>query len=886
MRRNERINPPRLAQRLLLWFLRPELAEEVMGDLEEKFYDRLKTQPARRVVRTYWWETLNYLRPFAFRKSKSNTINQPGMIRNYLTIGWRSLAKNKMYSAIKIGGFSMGIAACLLIALFIFDELSYDQFYPNGDRIYRVVEAYNDNGEVSRGVWFQAPFAKSVKDDYPEIELAGRYNAGELFGAGSKEIRPADRMDNTHEEGFVFFDQELLSLLQLPMIYGNPEKALSEPRTLVITRRKAEKYFPNENPVGKLMIVNNNEKEPFKIGGVIEDFPETSHLQYDFLMTLTGVEFWPGEQNYWGANNYPTYLLLKPGADAAQLSKKMDAVLEKYLLPLLEEQGQANVRELIKNASYELQPVRNIHLRSAGIQDVVQHGDIRFVWLFGGIALFILLIAIINFVNLSTARSANRAKEVGLRKTVGSFRSHIINQFLTESILFSLFSFTVGVLLAWLLLPYFNVLAAKSIAFPWQAWQLFPLLIISAIVVGLLAGAYPSFYLSSFKPIHVLKGNLSKGSKSSGMRSALVIFQFTTSIILIIATFVIYRQMDFILNKDVGYSKDQVIIIQGTNTLDKQLQSFKDELLQITSVKSATVSDYLPIKGTKRNGNTFWNEGKQKEDQGVGGQFWRVDHDYAKTLGMKIIEGRDFSREMASDSDAVVINQAMARELGLKDPINKRITNRRMTFNVIGVVQDFNFETLHSKVQPLCLVLGQNSNQISTKVSSSDMAGTLKAIESLWHKFSPHQPIRYAFLDERFARMYDDILRMGRIFTTFAVLAIFVASLGLFALSAFMVEQRSKEISIRLVLGASMKSIFGLLTRNFLVLVLIAFVLAVPIGWYLMQQWLQDYAFRIDITWDVFIVAGSLAGSIALLTISYQSVKAALMKPANVLKSE
>lgn len=879
-----RNTPPKLFIRFFRWYCNDHLMEAVLGDMLELYERRRKNIGKRKANLLFLWNVLCFLQPFAIKK-KSTSINPYSMLQNYFKISWRSLSKQRMYSLIKIGGFALGIAACLLITLFIKDELSYDLHYPEGNRIYRVVEAYNYRGESGKDVWFQAPFANALKEDYPEIEKVGRYNSSELFGAGSNEIRRADQVENTFEEGFVFVDQSLLEILKVPMVYGSLVHCLDEPKTLVITKRKADKYFPNENPVGKLMILNNKDSEPFKIGGVIEDFPSNSHLQFDFLLTLKGVEFWPGEQTYWGATNYPTYILLKPGADAAQLQKKLSKVIEKYLVPHWLKEGTADAKELAKSVWFELQPIKDIHLRSEGIQDPVSHGDARFVWLFGGIAGFILIIACINFINLSTAKSANRAKEVGLRKTVGSFRSQIINQFLTESLVFSFLSFALAFALAWLLLPYFNLLSAKSLVVPWREWSLYPVLLVAAITIGILAGVYPAFYLSAFKPVNVLKGNLSRGSKNSTTRSSLVVFQFTTSIVMIIATFIIYRQVEFILNKKVGFDKDQVLLIQGTNTLEKQIKTFKNELLQLSQVKSVTISDYLPIKGTKRNGNGFWKEGKRTEDKSVGTQFWRVDHDYIKTMGMKIIEGRDFSEAMLTDTTAIIINQELAKQLGLKDPIGKRIMNWQV-YNVIGVVEDFNFESLRTKIEPLAMVLGVSPNIVSVKINSSNMSGVLAGVEAVWKKFSPNQPIRYSFLDESYARMYDDVKRMGRIFIGAAMLAIIVACLGLFALSAFMVEQRSKEISIRLVLGASLKSIFNLLTFNFLKLVLISIVIAVPIAWYAMQQWLQDFTYRTEISWEVFVLAGVLAVLIAILTISYQSIRAALANPSTSLRSE
>jgi putative ABC transport system permease protein len=450
---------------------------------------------------------------------------------------------------------------------------------------------------------------------------------------------------------------------------------------------------------------------------------------------------------------------------------------------------------------------------------------------------------------------------------------------------FSFLSFCVGLALASLLLPYFNLLSAKSLIFPWHDWRLYPMTIIAAIAVGLLAGIYPAFYLSAFKPVDVLKGKISKGSKNSATRSSLVVFQFTTSIVLIIATFVIYQQVQYILNKKVGFDKDQVLLIQGTNTLDKQIKTFKNELLQLSQVKSASVSDYLPIKGTKRNGNGFWKEGRNNVDASVGGQMWVIDHDYLKTMGIKLIDGRNFSMDMPTDTASLIINQSMVKELGLSNPVGQRIMNWEV-YNVIGVVEDFHFESMREKIRPLAFRLGTSSNIVSVKINAGDVPGALQGIEGVWKKFLPHQPIRYTFLDESFARMYDDVKRMGRIFVSAAVLAIIVACLGLFALSAFMVEQRSKEISIRLVLGASLKSVFSLLTLNFLRLVLISIIIATPIAWYVMQKWLEDFTYRTEITWNVFALAGAMAVLIAVLTISYQAIRAGLMNPVMSLKSE
>lgn len=811
------------------------------------------------------------------------------MFKNYLKIAIRQLRKEKMYAFIKIGGFALSIAACLLIALYIKDELSYDQSWKTADRIYRITGEYKMDGKLQTGTSWPAPMAKVLKEDFPEVENSGRLMASPLFyGAGSNQLRSSDVQENTFESGFSYADQSMLDILELPMVYGDRAKALAEPNTIVMTKRKADKYFPGQNPVGKTMILNDDTKRLFKVGGVIENFPSTSHIKHDFFLTMTGYQLWDGEQSTWMASNYDTYVLLKPGTDPAQFQNKLKLIMTKYFVPALRADGFTRADDIEKNATLFAQSIKKIHLYSAGIDDGLEKGDIRFVWLFGAIACFILIIACINFINLSTAKSANRAKEIGLRKVVGSYRIGLIKQFLTESLMYSVFSFLLGIILAVILLPFFNTVAGKSLIIPWTQWRLLPVMVVAALVIGIVAGLYPSFYLSSFKPIEVLKGQLSRGTKNSILRNGLVVFQFATSIILIISTLVIYKQTHYILHKESGFDKDQVILIQGTNTLGDKTKSFKDDLLKLSQVQSVSVSDFLPISGTKRNGNTFYKEGRVKEDPGQGGQYWNVDYDYIKTMGMKLTEGRNFSRDMASDSAAVVINQRMVEKLGLKNPVGARITNSYQVFTVIGVVQDFNFESVKQEVGPVCMVANKDNQAsiISVKINGKDAAKSVTAISALWKRFAPNQPVRYTFMDESFANMYADVQRTGNIFTSFAVLAIIIACLGLFALSAFMAEQRNKEIGIRKVLGASVVGITSMLSKDFVKLVVIAIVIATPVAWWAMTKWLQDFAYRIAVSWWMVGLAALVSIIIALITISFQSVKAAVMNPVKSLRSE
>jgi putative ABC transport system permease protein len=802
------------------------------------------------------------------------------MYRSYFKIAWRNMSAQKMYTLIKIGGFALGLSTCIVIALFIQHELSYDKQYQDGKNIYRV---YN---EMKEGKWtaFPAPFTGLLKENFPEIELAARLLPYNWYNAGNNLVRADNQTENIYEEGFVYADPELLEILEMPMIYGNRKTALNAPNTIVMTKRKAGKFFPDQDPVGKIIVLNDDPNTRYTIGGVIDDFLPTSHLQFDFYLTLKDKEFWEGEQTNWCCWNYNPYIKVKDGTNPAELEKKILSVKKVYLEYLMKEKSQF-LEDERKYHIFRLQPVKDIHLYSEGIGDIIPHGDIRYIWMFGGIAIFILLLACINFVNLSTARSANRAREVGLRKVVGSYRSSLVHQFLGESILYSVISFVLALIILVIGLPYFNELAGKTIIVPWDAWWFFPVLAVSALIVGVIAGLYPSFYLSSFKPIDVLKGSIARGMKNSTTRSAMVVFQFTTSIVLIIGTAVIYKQMNFMLTAKIGYDKEQIIMVHGANTLDKQRQSFKDELLKLADVRNVTISGYLPIEGTKRDQNLFWREGKVQEEKGIGAQAWWVDEDYINTMGMKLVAGRGFQKEIASDSNAVIVNQSLVKEFGFENPIGQRIVNWR-PWNIIGVVEDFNYDNLKGKIRPLVFLPGDNGSIASIKLSTNDMQNAIESITSVWKKFMPHQAIRYSFMDESYARMYDDVRRMGNIFASFATLAIIVACLGLFALSAFMVEQRNKEISIRLVLGASLQNIFRLLTDQFIRLVMISFVLAVPLSWYMMNVWLEDYEYKIKMGWEVFVMSGLLSVVIALLTVSYQSIRAALANPANSLRSE
>lgn len=805
------------------------------------------------------------------------------MFRNHLNIAWRTIKKDKLFTSIKIGGFAIGIAACLLIALFIRNEVSYDQHYTKKDQIYRVVMQGMFQGELMKSTHFQLPFADALQSDFPEITKAGKVNTVEIFGAGKRGMRLSGKQENTFEEKFILVDQEAFDILEINLEQGAPGTALTNPKSIVLSKSKAEKYFPNGNALGQTIFLDNDTSSPYTISGVMEDVPENSHLDFDFLLPVDETD------GSWTNQNYFTYVLVNPNTNIQELEQKMSLIVEKYIIPAQMKRGRsADFIDVLRTVEYKLQPVTDIYLRSdLKMQDGLKHGDVKFVWLFAAIAIFVLLLAIINFINLSTAKSANRAKEVGLRKTIGAFRNNLINQFLTESVIFSIISFVLGIVLAWALLPTFNEIASKHMELPWSTWWFAPLLLVAALFVGVLAGLYPAFYLSAFRPVNVLKGTLRVGSKSGRLRSGLVIFQFTTSVILIIGTLIIYRQMDFILNKELGYDKERVVVLEGTHILGNKIDAFKEQLSSLSQVKSVTSTNYLPIDGGSRNGNTFMVEGQDDGGRGIPAQIWRVDYDYIETLGIQLKKGRDFSKEFAYDSiNSIVINTKMASDLGLTEPIGKKLDNGGQTYTIVGVVEDFHFKSLKEDISALSLVIGKDVGAISVKLEKGNLSGALASIENIWTRNIPNQALSYTFLEQEFTQMHDDVQRMGKIFNSFSLFAILVACLGLFALSAFMVEQRRKEISIRRVLGAPFKNIYQLLTMDFIKLILISICIAIPFGWYLMNRWLEGFAYRISIGWETFMAAALIALGVAILTISYQTISAALLQPSKGLRTE
>ncbi|MCB0839976.1 MAG: ABC transporter permease, partial [Bacteroidetes bacterium] len=802
------------------------------------------------------------------------------MFKSHLKIAWRHLLRQRLHSLINVTGLAVGFTACMLIGLYVQHELSYDQHHENADQIYRVFSESYWNGRESRGVYHNPPFAETAMKMFPEIE-----NAFRLRYSGIQLLRKEGSNENHHEEGFMYADQTMLEMLSMPLKYGDPKTALKEPYSIVLTAEKADKYFFGLNPVGETVFLNNNPDQPYQITGVLAKNEQPTHISSDIFISMESLE--ESRSGSWRISSYPTYISVAPGTDPQELATKLNEIALTYKKELVESRLKAGSPYGYR---YKLQPITHIYLNHEQVKQFGDghQGDARYVWLFGTIAIFILLIAIINFVNLSTARSANRAREVGVRKVLGSFRSQLVAQFLVESVLLSLLAVGLSLVIMEGVFPFFKTLTDKNLALPWEQVWFIPGLITMSILIGLIAGFYPSFYLSSFMPVKVLKGKLNIGNKSKGFRSYLVVFQFATSMILIIATTVVYRQLHFIQNKKLGFEKEQVVILEDVYMLQDQREAFKEEVKSLSGVASATLSSFVPVKGYASNGSTM------KVIDSAGGvseidmRIWFVDEDYLPSLNIKLLDGRNFSKDYSTDDTAsIILNETAVKALGLKDPIGKQIGETRKR-TVIGVVEDFHFRSFKEEILPLSFVKTDPNftSSMLVKTQSANYEVLLSQLEKTWANFAPHQPMRYHFLDERFDQMYVSEQRTGKIFGIFSSLAIFIACMGLFALSAFMAEQKSKEISIRKILGASSRQIFHLLTQKFVYLLAISTIIAIPIGYVLMKNWLQDFAFQTEITWDVFAISGMIAVVIALGSMSYQVIKASVEYPVNALRRE
>ena len=786
-------------------------------------------------------------------------------------------------------GLAIGLSCFLLIALYVLDELGYDKQFANADRVYRTNADVRFGGTDLHLPLGSDMLGSTLKKDYPQIEQYARVYTSD----GAKLVKKGSEFIN--EDNVANVDSTFFEIFPFPAIGGNLSTALNEPNSVVISEKMAKKYFGTVDVVGKTLETNDNNSTLYKVNAVIKDIPSNSHLNFDFFFSMDNVQY------NWGSHlsfNFHTYLLFKQKIDPASFDRNFKEYTVKYVFPqakqIMDIKSMDDFEKAGNSLVFSLTPLTKIHLYSDRQFEIrAGQGNIQYVYIFSVIAVVILLIACINFMNLTTARSANRAREVGIRKVLGTEKKNLISQFLTESTLMAIVSLLFAILIAWLALPLFNDISSKTMSFP----SLFkptilPVLIALPFVVGLLAGSYPAFFLSAFRPIEVLKGKLKTGSRSGGLRSGLVVVQFFFSIVLIIGTIVIYKQLNFIQTKNLGFKKDQVLIINNAYALNHNADPFMNEVLKIQGVQSGTFSGYLPVPSS-RSDNTWSKETVFNEKTGFNMQNWNIDYDYILTLGMEIVKGRNFSRAFGTDSNAIIINEATAALLGYPEPVGHQVytikdfnDNTMVPYTIIGVVKNFHYESLKKEIGPLSFLLKRSTGLASFKVSTDNIKTLVGQVERKWKAMAPSLPFSYQFLDESFDQMYREEQRVGKIAFTFALLAIFIACLGLFGLAAFIAEARVKEIGIRKVLGANVSNIVNMLSKDFARLVLISAVFAFPVAWWAMNNWLKDFAFRVNIGWWVFALAGAIALIIALFTVSFQAIKAALANPVKSLRSE
>jgi putative ABC transport system permease protein len=809
------------------------------------------------------------------------------MFKNYFKTAWRNLLRYKGFTFINILSLTIGIVGCLVIALFVWDEKKYDKFVPGGENIYRVYEERNDNNVISSVAISPPAFASFLTANYPEVDTSAR-----ILMSGDTYLMENGEKKNYENKGW-FIENAFFKIFPLKFIKGDPSSALTGPSSIVLTKELADKYFGDVDPMGKIIKID---KDNYLVKGVLAPLPQHFHLNFHYLMSLSSAGIPKERMEKWTWHQFYTYVKLKPGTNVDQLQNKFQAYVKNTIVPTLTQRGSSFLPLF--------QPLKNIHLRSVDfVADNAVRGNETYVNALSIIALFVLVIACFNFINLATARSFRRAKEIGVRKVVGADRNQITFQFIIETILLSLFSMFLATAATFFIIPWLNAFTDKSIQFnPFGNPVMFLLIMVAGILIGIIAGIYPALILSGFQPIKVLKsGKLKTTGETSWLRQALVVLQFTLSVLLIISTVVVYRQTKYLNNKDLGFNKEQVVYFRVRDSLEskpKILETFKSELRRSPNVLAVTSGYGLPGDQFAGDGITIPTKEGEKE---YPANVFIGDEDYVKTLGLRIIAGRDFSRDMPTDvNEGFLLNETAVKEWGFGTPekaigepiywhewLPKDSTKPIKKGKVIGVVQDFNYKNLHEKITASVIqIYPQVSFTVAVKLKTTDIKNTLAFISGKWNEFIPAYPLDYKFMDETYGMMYNSEEKLSTLLWIFTIMSIIIGCMGLFALAAFSAEERTKEIGIRKVLGASVFNIMGLLSKNFLLMVITSSLIAIPIAWWAMNSWLKNFPYRLDISWWIFGIAILSALAIAFITVSFQSIKAATLNPVKSLRAE
>lgn len=841
------------------------LKREGIGD-EEAFHEAAAQVGTAESIASEYYKNrvLSLNRRSPWRPSRF----MPALAWNYVKTAWRKIKRQKGYSFINVAGLAIGLSVCMMIVLWVVDEWSFDRFHANARRIFRVYRDESATRPNSGSALTSPPIAESLKKDFPEIIQATRF--------GTWERRLVSYRDkNFNETKYMHADPDFFAMFSFPLVKGDPRTAFAKPNSVVITEEMAAKYFGQEDPIGKVLTVNHS--FDVAVTGVIKNVPSNSSLEFDFLSPfdlLLKQFFGEDISGNWGFNSFSTYVMLSPNASGENLNRKLLGYLKKY--------QPEDTDELA------LQPLTDIHLFSDLGHDYNNQGDIKYVWIFGALAIFVLLIASVNFMNLTTARSANRAKEVGLRKVVGAERIQLIRQFFGESIMMTLFALAIALMLVELLLPFFNTLSGKHLI---SAWRNNPSLFLTfigiALVTGIFSGSYPALFLSSFQPIQVLKGSLSSTGANPLFRKALVIFQFSLSVFLVIGTIVISRQLSYMRNKDLGFNREHIIHLGIYGELHKKYGAIRDRFLQNPDVLHVTASLTLPTNIQNSPGTPEWEGKGPDEKMEIKADF--VDFDYIETFDIPLVEGRSFSRDYATDPEtAYIVNEEAVRRMRLQKPaVGKSFGFWSNKGQIIGVMKDAHFQTLHHKVEPLVFKIFPDwFFRMYVKIRPGDIAATLRSLEKTWDQMGLGYPFDFKFLDEDFQNLYNTEARLGNIFRSFTALAVFIACLGLFGLASFLAEQRTREIGIRKVLGASVFGIALRMSGDFTKWVLVANLIAWPVSWIVMSRWLNGFAYRSNLEGWIFLITAGLSLGLALLTVSFQSFRAARANPAKTLRQE